>query len=343
MNENTKKKYLAFCIGLAAGYGVASVKDTFAATPTTAQKLVDKIVEQDKWLARINNIPVSELKGQKVLGSVGLVLPKRTNTTAGTRVPQRALSLGTKDYELFKTEFDFAMGYETVDAWAKFPDFTERYSTWLRKAIAMARVRVGWYGTHAAAVTNSTTYPLGQDVNKGWFQILREYNNGAQWFLEGATAGQIRIGAGGDFVNLDTAVHECLQMIDPLYREGTDLKVLIGSDLLAVDKASLYEAQGATPSEKERIANEKVSRTYAGLPVETPSGFPARGLMITSIDNFSWYYQDSAVRRRVIDNPSKDQVEEYSSNNEAYVLEDEAKAAGFEFANIRLKSGNSWI
>lgn len=344
MNAVSKQKFLAFTIALAAGYGVTSVKDQFAATPTVAQQLVDKIVEQDSFLQKINNLPVSELKGEKVFGSVSGVVPKRTNTDANDRAPQEVISLSTKGYELFKTELDFYIKYVTIDSWAKFPDFRERYNSWLRKAIAMARVRVGWYGTSAAAVTNKANNPLGQDVNKGWFQLLREYNAGAQWYTEGATDDQIRIGAGGDFVNLDMAVHACLQMIDPLYRQDKDLVVFIGDDLLALDKAALYSAQGETPSEKERIANEKVTRTYANLPVDTPSGFPPRGLLITSYKNLSYYYQDSSVRRQILDNAKRDRIEEYSSVNDGYVIEDEEKAAGFEFANIKLKNAaGNWV
>jgi P2 family phage major capsid protein len=343
MKEGTKKKFLAFCVEMANAFGTASVAEAFNVTPTVAQTLQDKIVEQDTFLAKINIFPVSEIKGQKVLGAVAGVMGKRTNTDAADRVPQEVLALGSKDYELFKTEFDTLLRYATVDAWAKFPDFQNRYAGYVRKAIAMARVRTGWYGTSAAAVTNKVTNPNGEDVNKGWFQLMREYQAGAHWMLQGATASQIRIGAGGDFPNLDAAVHDCRQMLDPIYRERGDLVVFIGSDLLAADKAALYEAQGSTPSEKERIANEKVTRTYGGLPVATPSGFPGRGLFITTYDNLSWYYQDTSVRRQVMDNPKRDRVEDFTSTNEGYVVENEELAAGFEFKNIKIKEGAAWV
>lgn len=343
MNEVSKKKYLAFCVAMATKFGVASVAEAFTVTPTIAQTLQTKIVEQDTFLQKINTFPVTELKGQKVLGAVAGVLGKRTNTDANDRVPQEVLDLGSKDYELHSTEFDTYIKYATVDSWAKFPQFQEMYAQWVRKAIAMARVRTGWYGTSAAAVTNSVTYPNGEDINKGWFQLMRDYDTGSHWMLEGATTDEIRIGAGGDYENLDAAVHDCRQMLDPIYRERGDLVVMIGSDLLASDKATLYVAQGATPSEKERIANEKVTKMYGGLPVITPSGFPSRGLFITTYDNLSWYYQDTSVRRQVVDNPKRNRVEDYTSVNDAYVVENEELAAGFEFANIKIKEGSSWI
>ena len=343
MKEASQKKYLAFCIAMATTFGVESVAKQFSVTPTKAQTLQDKIVEEDTFLAKINIFPVDELQGEKVLGSVAGVVGKRTNTDANDRVPQEVLALGSKNYQLYSTEFDTFIKYATVDAWAKFPDFQERYAKYVRKAIAMARVRTGWYGTSAAAVTNKITSPNGEDVNKGWFQLMREYDSGSQWMLQGATAGQIRIGDGGDYSNLDAAVHDCRQMLDPIYRERSDLIAFIGSDLLAADKAMLYTAQGATPSEKERIANEKVTRTYGGLPIETPSGFPSRGLFITTYDNLSWYFQDTSVRRQVIDNPKRNRVEDYTSVNDGYVVENEELAAGFEYKNIKIKEGAAWV
>lgn len=343
MKAESKQKYLAFCVAMATAFGTASVAEAFNVTPTVAQRLQDKIVEEDTFLAKINIFPVSEIKGEKVLGSVAGVVGKRTNTDANDRVPQEVLALGSKDYELFSTEFDTLIKYATVDAWAKFPDFQERYAGYVRKAIAMARVRTGWYGTSAAAVTDKVANPNGEDVNKGWFQHMREYDSGSQWMLQGATAGEIRIGEGGDYPNLDAAVHDCRQMLEPIFRERGDLVAFIGSDLLAADKAALYAAQGSTPSEKERLANEKVTKTYGGLPIATPSGFPSRGLFITTYDNLSWYYQDTSVRRQVVDNPKRNRVEDYTSVNDGYVVENEELAAGFEFKNIKIKEGGAWV
>ncbi|WP_331352587.1 phage major capsid protein, P2 family [Cellvibrio sp. UBA7671] len=343
MNEVSKQKYLAFCIAMATTFGVASVAETFSVTPTVAQTLHDKIVEEDTFLKKINVFPVDEMKGEKVYGSVSPVVGKRTDTSANDREPIDPLVLGDKDYECFKTEVDIAIKYKTIDTWAKFPDFQERYAKWVRQAVAMARVRCGWYGLTAAAVTNPVTNPNGEDLNKGWFQIMREYNGGAQWMEEGSVAGEIRIGEGGDYPNLDAAAHDLKQKLDPIYRERNDLVLMVGSDLLAADKAALYHAQGSTPSEKERIANEKVTKTYGGMPTDTPSGFPSRGLFITTYANLSWYYQDSSVRRRTIDNPKRDRIEDYTSVNDCYVVENEELAAGFEFANVKIKEGGVWV
>ena len=38
--------------------------------------------------------------------------------------------------------------------------------------------------------------------------------------------------------------------------------------------------------------------------------------------NLSIYFQDNARRRALIDNPKRDQIENYESSNDAYVVED---------------------
>ncbi|MFC6633543.1 phage major capsid protein, P2 family [Microbulbifer taiwanensis] len=343
MQPKTKKLFSAMLVAMAASYGVEAVSENFNVMPTIAQELQDKIVESDAFLQAVNVVPVDEIKGEKVIGSAAGLVPKRTDTDNNDRQTSDVLSLGSKGYELFPTEFDTHIKWATIDAWAKFPDFQERYGKWVRKAIALARIRVGWVGTSAAAVTNPVANPNGEDVNKGWLQLLREYNGGAQWF-DGSTgtqmANEIRIGAGGDFENLDSAVHAVKQMINHLHRGAGDLVAIVGEDLVAEEKAALYKALGQKPTEKERIENEVVSKVYAGLPLKTDVPFfPARGILITSLDNLSIYYQTDSWRRQVSDNPKRSRVEDYNSVNEGYVIEDEEKAAGVEFANVKLPDG----
>ncbi len=340
MNTQSKKLFTAMLTAMATTYSVPDVTEQFNVTPTVAQKLQDAITQEVDFLNRINVIPVDELKGQKVLGGVSNLVGKRTNTDTTDRETQDLLSLGNKDYELFFTEFDVHLKFSQIDSWAKFPDFQERYGSWVRKAIALARIRIGWHGTSAANVTDPGANDMGEDVNKGWLQHLRDYKSGAQWFIEGETAGEIRFGEGGDFVNLDSAVFALKQMVNPIHRGSGDLVAIVGEDLIAEEKAALYAALGRKPSEKERIEKEVVTKVYAGCPLVTDVPFfPARGILITSLDNLSIYYQADSWRRHVLENPKRSRVDDYNSVNEGYVIEDEEKAAGWEFDNVTMPDG----
>ncbi len=60
----------------------------------------------------------------------------------------------------------------------------------------------------------------------------------------------------------------------------------------------------------------------AGLQGVGVPFFPANTILITSFSNLSIYYQDSARRRHLIDNPKRDRIENYESSNDAFVVEE---------------------
>ncbi|MNZ06717.1 Phage major capsid protein, P2 family [compost metagenome] len=335
LSLHAQQQYYALQATIAESYGVDDATRMFNVEPSIAQELNDKITEKSDFLARINVVPVSEMKGQKVMIGVTGPVSSRTNTTTTDRNAKDMVDLAALGYELFITESDVGLPFAAIDSWAKFPDFAERYAAAVQRQIALDRIMVGWNGTSAAAQTNIGANPLLQDVNKGWMQIAREQIP-AQVLVEGATAGSIKLGAAGDYKNLDEMVHDVKQMIDPVFRDAGDLIAIVGSDLLANDKGKLYAAQGSTPTEKERIENAQVIATYGGLPSFIVPYFPAKGLVITSWDNLSIYFQDSSWRRHLIENPKRSRVEDYNSRNEGYVIEQLGKFAAIEAANLVL-------
>ena len=333
MRDQTRKHFHILCDRLAAGYGVANVSEQFSISPSVQQLLKDKIVEASTFLPRINIITVDELKGENILAGASGPVTGRTDTTGDAeRTPRDVLGLAKYTYELAATQSDVYMRHNTVDAWAKFPDMAVRYLLYVQSRIASDMEIIGWNGTSVAATTNLVANPMLQDVNKGWLQYMRE-NKPANMLPQGSVAGQIRFGSGGDFVNLDVAVHDLLQGIPSFLRQ--DLVALIGTDLIAQEKSALMAAVGGKPTEKT-LAQMSLA-TFGGLPWETPSNFPARGLVITSLDNLSIYQQDGSWRRQIVDNPKKDRVEDYNSRNEGYVVETPEKLVGWEFNNVKLE------
>ena len=311
---------------IAETYGVDLATKMFSVDPTIAQELNDAITAKSDFLGRINVIPVTEIKGQKVFIGVSGPVTGRTNTNSKDREAKDASALDQTTYELSSTESDVGMPYAKIDAWAKFPDFHQRYSAAVQKQIALDRIMVGFHGTHAAPQTDIAQYPMLQDVNKGWLQQAREQIP-AQVLKEGKVAGKVTLGAGGDYANLDALVHDTKQLVDERLRDAGDLIAIIGTDLLAADKAKLYSKQGDTPTEKERIEEAQVIATYGGLPSFSVPFFPVNGVVVTSWDNLSIYFQDSSWRKQTIDNPKRSRVEDYNSRNEGYVIEQLEKIA----------------
>ena len=327
------KQYAELQEAIAETYGVERASKMFSVEPSVAQELNDSITAKADFLERINVVPVSEIKGEKVFIGVNGPVTGRTNTKTKDREAKDASALEHTLYELADTQSDVGLPYAKIDAWAKFPDFKERYSAAVQKRNAQDRIVIGFHGIRAAPQTDLAANPKLQDVNKGWLQQLREQAP-QQVLKEGATAGKVTLGAGGDYANLDALVHDTKQMVDEILREDGDLVAIIGTDLLASDKAKLYTKQGDTPTEKERIENAQVIATYGGLPAFSVPNFPVNAVLVTSWDNLSIYYQDTSWRKQTIENPKRSRVEDYNSRNEGYVIEQLEKIAFTE--NVEL-------
>ncbi len=329
LSKRAAAEYLLLQGDLAEAYSVEDATRTFAVEPTHAQELNEQITERVDFLGRINVIGVTEVKGEKVLMGLNGPATGRTDTDENDREPSNLLDLKNNLYELFHTETDVALKFATIDAWAKFPEFARKYLEAVQKRIALDRILIGWNGTHVAKQTSKANYPLLQDVNKGWLQIAREQI--PEQVLKPADPDEkIKIGAGGTYANLDAAVHDVKQMIDPVFRDEGDLIVIVGSDLLAHEKGKLYAAQGRTPTEKERVEEAQVIDTYGGLPSFVVPFFPAKGILVTSWNNLSIYFQDSSWRRHLLENPKRSRVEDYNGRNEGYVIEQLGKFAYLE-------------
>ncbi|MQU25745.1 phage major capsid protein, P2 family, partial [Pseudomonas helleri] len=168
------KQYAELQEAIAETYGVERASKMFSVEPSVAQELNDAITAKADFLERINIIPVSEIKGEKVFIGVNGPVTGRTNTKTTDRQAKDASALEHTTYELADTQSDVGLPYAKIDAWAKFPDFKDRYSAAVQKRIAQDRIVIGFHGTSAAAQTDLVANPKLQDVNKGWLQQLRE-------------------------------------------------------------------------------------------------------------------------------------------------------------------------
>src|SRR5471032_2236787 len=194
------KQYAELQEAIAEAYGVERSSRMFSVDPTIAQELNDAITAKADFLERINVTPVSEIKGEKVFIGVNGPVTGRTNTKTTDREAKDASALDNTQYELASTESDVGLPYAKVDAWAKFPDFQDRYSGAVQKRIAQDRIVIGFHGLNAAPQTDLAANPKLQDVNKGWLQQLREQAP-QQVLKEGKNAGKVLLGDGGDYAN----------------------------------------------------------------------------------------------------------------------------------------------
>jgi P2 family phage major capsid protein len=297
----------------------------FAATPQMQQSLQPKAIQlANPFFSQLPMVPVTETTGQKViLGLTGRVA-SRTNTSSNERVPKRLNQQDNQDYTTKQTNFDVALSYADIDAWAKFPNFEALYMQVVREAIVNDMLVTGWYGTSAAAATNIVTNANLQDLNVGWLEKIRTFNSTSQHVGSG-----VSIGATGTYKNLSEAIHDIKQVVSAAFRYRGDLVALVGDNLLVNAHDKFYEVHGNTPTEKAAI-NGVVTSDFGGLPTFSPPFFPNGTIVITPLSNLAVYYQDSSVRRTQRDWPAKDEVQEFNSMNLAYVVQEEFATAMVE-------------
>ncbi|TMO97554.1 phage major capsid protein, P2 family [Pseudoalteromonas ruthenica] len=338
MKQGTRLLYSKVMVGMAAAFAVNSMAQTFSVSPSVEQTLQDQITAQSNFLGMVSTVLVDQGEGETIWGGVLGSVTSTTDTKAGgTRSARNVLNLKNSTYKCNKVHSDVAIHYDDIDQWTPvFKDFQSRYRAWVQKAIALDRLKIGWHGTHYAANSNMATYPMLQDCNKGWLQVLRDQMPGNVIDEIVAASGAIKIGEGGDYLNLDMAVHDLLQLIPEHLR--ADLVVLVGSDLLAADKAKLYAAQGSTPTEKQQIELQAVNKTYGGLTAYSPTFFPGRGIMITSLKNLVITVQRGTWRRRAEDKSDVEAVIDWNSRREGYGINVLEAAAYMESDNVKLKN-----
>lgn len=343
MQQHTKIKLSEYVKAVAAQNDVDDATEKFNVTPNGTQRIIAAIRESNWFLGKINIISVKNQKGESIgLGVTGMIASRTDTSGAGNRTPKDHSSMGAMPYMCEQVNFDTALRYAKVDAWAHHKNFNTLISKATREQIDANKITIGWYGESVADNTDASANPNGEDVNKGWFQAMRDHN-AARLIKQGKNVGEVRIGQGGDFINLDLAVLETKNLLHDACENDSNLVAIIGSDLLAYDKAKFYEAHGNTPSEKGKIQELQVIGTYGGLPAVKVPGFPSTGIMVTSYDNLSIYIQEGSIRRSTgKKNDEKDQIENFESMNMAYVIEELGKAAAIEFKNVKLWINDAW-
>lgn len=322
MKNSTRLLYAAYLAQVATLSGVASAAEKFTVDPSIQQTLESKMTESTDFLGRINVVGVAEQQGEKLGLGIGGPVAGTTNTAIADRATTDLAELDANGYICTQTNFDTHLTYAKLDAWAKFPDFQTRIRDAILTRQALDRIMIGFNGTSRAATSNKVANPLLQDVNKGWLQKYRE--NAAARVMDEvvAASGVINIGAAGDYKNLDALVFDMVNnLIEPWYREDTDLVAIVGRDLMA-DK--YFPLVNATQDPTEQLAAQVIQsqKRIGGLQAVSVPYFPANKILVTRLDNLSIYWQEGARRRTVVDNAKRDRIENYESSNDAYVVED---------------------
>lgn len=333
MRNDTRKLFNDYLARQAQLNGVDNPAQTFAVSPSVQQVIESKIQESSAFLGQINMVPVVEQSGAKLGLGINGPVASRTNTDAKDRQTRDIHSLDETGYKCEKTNFDTHIKYATLDAWAKFKDFQTRVRDQIIRRQALDLMVIGFHGTSVAPDTDIAANPMLQDVNKGWLhhmrtdapaRVMREIKPGT---------GKVKIGAGiattDGYKNLDALVFDAIRLMDPWFHNNPNLVCMLGRTLLDDKYFPLVNTQQAPT---ETLAADIVisQKRVGGLQAATVPYFPDNTLLITTYDNLSIYWQESARRRRLDENAKRDRIENYESGNYAYVVENYGLAAMVE-------------
>ncbi|NOI31888.1 P2 family phage major capsid protein [Vibrio coralliilyticus] len=337
----TRNKFNAYKDEKQKKYNTHDKDGTFNVDESLATQEVDSIRQTDEFLSRINLVTVPQLTGESIgLGSGKLIAARVDTLRGGTRKPRKIKPEASMNYECQQVNFDSAISFETMDAYAHQEDFYECLEREIRKHSNLDLIRVGFFGKEAADNSDAAQYPNGEDVSKGWIQALRDNREAS---ILGSPDQDIQIGEGGQYASVNEAVCAVKDKIAARHRDVNDLIVLLGSDLVAYDRASFYQKQIDPKQPVHQIELRQIKESYGAMPAFMPSCFPARGIMVTSFDNLSIYFLEYAFRRSFGKrNDSLNVLENLESASLAYIIEQLDKAAAIEFESVKLKKGDAW-
>lgn len=342
MRKNTRFKFNQFMTRLAELNGVETddMNKKFTVEPSVTQTLMSRVQESSDFLTRVNIVPVSEMKGEKIGIGVSGSIASVTDTAGGDeRETADFAALDKRGYECVQVNYDYHIRYNTLDLWARYEDFQARLRDAIVKRQSLDRIMIGFNGVTRAKTSDRAKFPMLQDVAVGWLQKYR--SDAPERVLSKITdetgavvSAKIRIGKGGDYANLDALVMDATNtLIEPWYQEDPELVVICGRQLLA-DK--YFPIVNQSQANTEQLAADLIvsQKRIGNLPAIRVPYFPANALMITRLDNLSIYFQEGTHRRLIDEVPKRDRIENYESINEDYVIED--YAAGCLVENIEV-------
>ncbi|OKP25311.1 phage major capsid protein, P2 family [Serratia liquefaciens] len=342
MRKQTRFKFNAFMSRVAELNGVdtGDLDKKFSVEPSVTQTIMTRVQDSSTFLTRINILPVRDMKGEKIGLDVSSSIASTTDTAGGDeRETADFATLDAEGYFCQQVNYDFHIRYNTLDLWARYQDFQTRLRDAIVKRQSLDRIMIGFNGTHRAKTSNRIKFPLLQDIAPGWLQKYRE--NAPSRVMNKVVAEdgsvvseKVRVGAGGDYANLDALVMDATNtLIAPWYQEDPELVVICGRQLLADKYFPLVNQE--QPNTEALAADLIISQKRIGnLPAVRVPYFPADALLITRMDNLSIYWQEDTHRRHMVENSKRDRIENYESINEDYVVED--YACGCLVENIEL-------
>lgn len=332
MNPKASREFRALTAQVAKINGVDNVNEKFAVAPAAVQRLYELVREKTDFLSKINYFFVTAQKGEKIGVGVSRPIASTSDTKNGTsRTAKNVLALDNYGYFCQQINYDSSIRYSQLDAWSHLNGGVQiPYRNAITQQIARDHLMIGFNGIQRTADSDITTSPLLQDVAVGWLEKIRT-EAPTQVYKEGTpSSNKITVGPGGDYHNLDALVLDAKNtFIAEWHKNDSNLVAICQSDIMATKLLDVIDRDN--PATESLASNILIQTSIlGGLHVETPSFMKPNTILITTLDNISVYVQSETVRRLIIDEPKLDQVSDFQSANEDFIIEDYGKCVLIE-------------
>ena len=320
LNQTAAGFLQKYSVQVAKSFGVEDASHKFAISDPMETKLRAALLESVEFLRMITTMRVDQIKGQVVkVGNYGIA----TGRKAGGRFTSEQ-GVDGHTYELVETDSCSATTWALLSTWANAGNLNEfmkliNQNATLRFALDM--LRVGFNGVSAEATTDPVANPNGEDVNKGWHQIVKEkapdqIMTDPIYFNPDASA-ELK---DGEYKTLDAIATELKNtFIHPSLRNDPRLVVLVGSDLTATAQTKMMN-QADKPSEK--VAAQQMDKNIGGMRAYTPPFFPGKRIAVTILSNLHIYTQKGTAHRKAKDEEDRKQFENSYWRQEGYAIEE---------------------
>lgn len=315
LNAKARGYLKQFAAGLAEANGldVGEVSNYFSLSDPKETQLRDALLENVEILNWITVADVDQLSGQVVsVGASGL----HTGRIEDGRF-RRNVGVYGNNYNLVETDSCAALRWDLLSIWANAgseEEFFQKVTAFTTQAFALDMLRIGFNGKSVEKSTDYKKNPNGEDVNIGWHEIVRQYEDGKQIMTDPVTLDQ-----SGDYKSLDAMASDLINAKIPQeYRNDPRMVVLVGADLVAAEQYRLYQAADR-PTEK--IAAQMLQDTIAGRRAIIPPFMPGKRMVVTTLNNLHIYTQRNTRQRKAEFVEDRKQYENKYLRNEGYAVE----------------------
>lgn len=316
---------------LGTAYGQDDVSREFAIDPSMVQQLEKKRQESNAFLKRITVRSKASKEAQIINTFPTERMTKRTKTG---RRPTDPMGMADRKYYCETAEKDALISWEKVDDWKGHTDgdMYREYRASVLQAMTNDDLKTMWWG-QSSAETTSQDFEFLEDQMPGFFQYMFDVAPEQCMGItvdsndpRGYTVKTIKLdaeAADADFKTLDQLIyHARMEKIKPLHRERTDIRSIIGSQLIMRENFRMYGIS-TTAHERNQLDVYMANQEFGQTPHVKSDHFPMRGVFITPLSNLARYYLVDSYRRKAAeDNHEMKGIIDYNYNVEDLVVED---------------------